>query len=260
MGERTSYAPGTFSWVDLATTDVDAARGFYGALFGWESEDLPAGEDATYTMLRKDGHDVAAMYAMRSDQRAAGVPPHWLSYVTVADVDDVAARAAELGGTVLAEPFDVLDAGRMAPIADPHGAQLALWQPGRNIGAKLVNEPGSLCWNDLFTPAPEEAGGFYGALFGWTIERIEGAEPAYYTIRNAAASNGGVMQAPPDQPGAPFWNAYFAIEDTDGAVATTEAAGGRVLMGPLDVPAGRIAVVMDPQGAAFSLFQGELDP
>ena len=207
MGERTSYAPGTFSWVDLATTDVESARGFYGTLFGWESEDLPAGEEGSYTMLRKDRHDVAAMYPMRADQQAAGVPPHWLSYVTVADVDDVADRAAELGGTVLAEPFDVLDAGRMAPIADPQGAQLALWQPGRNIGATLVNAPGSLCWNDLFTPAPEEAGGFYGALFGWTIERIEGAEPAYYTIRNGAASYGGVMQAPPDQPGAPFWNA-----------------------------------------------------
>src|SRR3954452_1606094 len=102
MGERTSYAPGTFSWVDLATTDVEAARGFYGALFGWESEDVPAGENATYTMLRKDGLDVAAMYAMREDQQAAGVPPHWLSYVTVADVDATAARAAELGGTVLA--------------------------------------------------------------------------------------------------------------------------------------------------------------
>src|ERR671928_171380 len=202
MGERTSYAPGTFSWVDLATTDVEAARSFYRTLFGWQTVDVPAGEGATYVMLRKNGQDVAAMYAMREEQQAAGVPPHWLSYVTVADVDAAAARAAELGGTVLAEPFDVLDAGRMAPIADPQGAQLALWQPRRNIGAKLVNEPGALCWNDLFTPAPEEAGGFYGALFGWTIERIEGAEPAYYTIRNGEASNGGVMQAPPGQPGA----------------------------------------------------------
>src|SRR5215204_95028 len=137
MGERTSHAPGTFSWAELATSDAEGAKSFYTSLFGWTYDDRPAGEGMIYSMANRDGRSVAALFG--SDG-----PPHWNCYVTVASVDDAAARAGELGGDVLAEPFDVMDVGRMAVIADPIGAALCLWEPGTNIGAALVNAPGAL--------------------------------------------------------------------------------------------------------------------
>src|SRR3954452_22960245 len=144
MGERTSYAPGTFSWVDLSTTDVEGAKTFYAGLFGWEPQDMPAGEDATYTMFARDGRHVAGMWALDDEQREQGVPPFWLSYVTVEDVDATAARAAELGGRVLAGPFEVLDAGRMAVLQDVQGGVLAVWRARRHVGAGVVNVHGAL--------------------------------------------------------------------------------------------------------------------
>src|SRR5262245_27148514 len=141
MGERTSYAPGTFSWVDLSTNDQDGAKAFYTTLFGWDYEDNPVGEGMVYSMARVRGHNVAAIYT-------GDGPPHWNCYVTVQSADATAQRSQELGGTVLAEPFDVMDAGRMATLQDPQGAVLCVWQPGRNIGATLVNELGALTWND----------------------------------------------------------------------------------------------------------------
>src|SRR5918995_409715 len=140
MGERTSYAPGTFSWAELATSDADGAKSFYTTLFGWTYDDRPAGEGMIYSMANR--------------------------YVTVASADEATARAGELGGKVLAEPFDVLDVGRMSVIADPTGAALCLWEPRATIGAELVNAPGAMAWNDLVTPDPEGAAAYYTGLFG----------------------------------------------------------------------------------------------
>ena len=181
MGERESYAPGTFCWVDLGTTDAAGAKAFYGRVFGWEGEDMPVGDGATYTMLRLGGRDVAAVYEQGEDERAAGIPPHWSSYISVVDVDETAARVEGLGGKLLAEPFDVLDSGRMAVVQDPTGALVSLWQPGRHVGARLVNDPGSLTWNDLATPDPDAAAAFYTALLGWEVQQ---QAPVYSTITN----------------------------------------------------------------------------
>ncbi len=257
MGERTSYPPGTFSWVDLATTDAVAAKAFYGGLFGWEGEDMPAGDAGTYTMLRKGGREVAGLYELGAEMRDRGVPPpHWTSYVTVADVDASAARAEELGGTVVAGPFDVMEAGRMASLQDPLGAVIALWQPGRHPGAGIVNEPGALSWNDLMTPDPEASRRFYSELFGWRIEEAPGSGGYYWSIDNGEAANGSLL---PLDGVAPAWNAYFASDDLDASIATVTDAGGAVLMAR-EVPAGRSGAVRDPEGAAFSLFEGQLDP
>src|SRR5690348_17029020 len=136
MGERTSYAPGTFSWAELATSDAEGAKGFYTRVFGWDYDDRPMGEGQVYSMAKRDGGTVAALFA--SDQ-----PPHWNCYVTVASADDAAARASELGANVVAEPFDVMDVGRMSVIADPQGAMLCLWEPRGNPGAGRVNQPGA---------------------------------------------------------------------------------------------------------------------
>ena len=129
MGERTSYPPGTFSWAELVTSDADAAKSFYTLLFGWDYDDQPTGPDGPmYSMAQRDGHSVAALFADDSQ------PPHWNCYVTVASVDESAARASELGASLAAEPFDVMDVGRMAVIIDNVGAALCLWEARSNIG------------------------------------------------------------------------------------------------------------------------------
>ena len=260
MGERTRYEPGTFSWVDLSTTDPDAAKAFYGGLFGWEAHDMPAGAAGTYTMLRLDGDDVAALSAQSEQERSLGLPPHWNSYVTVEDVDASAARAQALGATVLAGPFDVLRAGRMAVVRDPTGAVLSLWQPGEHIGARRVNDLGCLCWNDLMTDDTRAAAEFYTALFGWAVETFSGGEATYTIWKVGDRSNGGMLELTEQHGGAPpHWLPYFTVESCDAFTQTVEASGGAGLAGPMDVPVGRIAAAQDPQGAAFAVFEGQTD-
>jgi len=261
MGKRERYEPGTFCWVDLETTDPAGAKAFYGELFGWEAEDMPVGESGTYTVLRLDGDEVCALYELSAERREQGIPPHWFSHVSVEDADAAAARARELGGTVYGEVFDVLDAGRIAIIQDPTGAMLAAWQPRAHIGARRVNDPGCLSWNELQTRDPEAAAAFYSGLFGWETEPIEeDGKLVYVVIKNAGSSNGGIMPMTEQHGDAPSsWLAYFTVLSCDGAVARVRELGGDVLAGPLDVGAGRIAVVSDPQGAVFALFEGETD-
>ena len=254
MAERTSYAPGTFSWAELATSDADGAKRFYFALFGWDYKDNPVGDGQVYSMARRDGRSVAALFA--SDQ-----PPHWNCYVTVESADRAAARAGELGATVVAEAFDVLDVGRMAVIADPVGAALSLWEPRATIGAELVNSPGAMTWNDLLTPDPAASAEFYGALLGWTTEEIPGAG-GYRVIRNGERANGGMMPLDPERMGAeagPNWMPYFGHEDMERVVAEVPRLGGQVLNGPMRLPAGSIAVLADPQGAGFAAWSGRYD-
>jgi uncharacterized protein len=258
MGERTSHAPGTFSWTDLTTPDQDAAKSFYTDLFGWDADDRPVSEGVTYSMMSIGGKSVAAISPQMEDQR--GMPPFWMSYVTVADADAVAARAGDLGGTVMAGPFDVFEAGRMAVIQDPQGAFFAVWQPGENIGAELVNSPGALTLNQLNTSDPEAGGRFYSDLFGWDVSALEGVDQAYWQILNRGTVNGGMMDLPPDGQAPPHWLVYFATDDLDGTVARIGELGGKTVVEPMPVPAGRIAVVQDPQGAYFALWEGQLDP
>jgi predicted enzyme related to lactoylglutathione lyase len=262
MGTRTEYSPGTFCWVELATTDSNRAKSFYTELLGCEAEDRPAGEGVTYTTLRRDGDNLGGLMEQQAAQREAGVPPNWASYVSVEDVDATAARAAELGGTVHAQPFDVMELGRMAVIQDPTGAIFGTWQPKENIGAQRVNEPGCWCWNELQTHDPEAAKAFYGELFGWSFEPIDtGGGPEMSQVKNAADWRIANMTRTGDQQGdvPPHWLVYFAFESCDDAVAKTGERGGGILFGPLDIPVGRFAVLRDPQGAAFGVLSGQLD-
>jgi predicted enzyme related to lactoylglutathione lyase len=165
MVEKTRHEPGSFCWVELATNDAAAAKSFYTSLFGWSVDEHPMGDGATYTMLQKNGKAAGALYPLGPQQK--GVPPHWNSYVCVESADDAAARAKDLGARVVMEPFDVMDYGRMAVVQDPTGAILSLWQPGAHVGARVINEPGSFCWNELYTRDPKKAADFYSALFGW---------------------------------------------------------------------------------------------
>jgi predicted enzyme related to lactoylglutathione lyase len=259
MGARAGYTPGTFSWTDLTTTDQEAAKAFYGGLFGWVAEDLPVGDDAYYSMQRKDGRDVAAISPQPEPQRDAGVPPAWNSYVTVENADAIVDRALELGATVPVPPFDVMEAGRMAAIQDPQGAYLLIWQPNQHLGAQLVNEPGALSWNELASPDLDASSVFYAALFDWTFEPFESSPEPYLTIKNGDIVNGGVRTL--NSPGPPpHWLVYFAVDDLDASLAKVSELGGTTHAGPIDIGIARIAVVADPQGAMFALYDGRLDP
>lgn len=252
MAERTSYAPGTFSWAELLTSDAEAAKAFYTRVFAWEYHDSPVGDGAVYSTALRDGKAVAALYACPE-------PPHWTCYVTVESIDASAARAAELGATVATAPFDVLDVGRSATIVDPVGAPLLLWEPRAHIGASLVNAPGALTWNDLITPDPAASARFYADLFGWAADEVPGAG-GYRVIRNGEQTNGGIMPLRPEMGSAPpSWMPYFGHEDVDALVAEIDGFGGTVFNGPMRMPQGSIAVVGDPQGAVFAVWTGEYD-
>ncbi len=251
MSQRTSYKPGTFSWADLATSDVDAAQEFYGALHGWEFDPLPIPDGGVYVMARKNGKNVAAL---AEDTRQ---PPHWNNYVTVESADDAARRAEELGGSVVAPAFDVMDAGRMAVVQDPTGGILCVWEPRENIGAYLVNEPGAMTWNDLTTPDPDAAARFYGELFGWRTEEMPDSG-GYRVIFNGERSNGGMLPPPADGI-PPNWMPYFGTEDVEQAIPRVKELGGQVMFGPQPVPNGAFIVIADPQGAICALWSGVYD-
>jgi uncharacterized protein len=189
MTERTHYAPGAFCWVGLATSDPASATPFYSSLFGWQPEELPADEGGMYTVLRLAGRDVAILYRQTPQARAAGVAPHWTSFISVEDADATARRAGELGGAaVFREAFDVADAGRVAAIRDPSGAMASLWQPRSRIGAEVVGDVGAVAWIELATTDVDRAASFYGELLGWEYETDDGG---YVTIKVAGARNGG---------------------------------------------------------------------
>lgn len=256
MSERTSYEPGTPCWIDLGTPDQDAAAEFYGALFGWSVEE---GEDAEAT----GGYRVATL----RDKAVGGVmklmeegqPPAWSTYICVSDADATAAKAKEAGGSVMFEPMDVLDYGRMAFIVDPTGAVLGLWQPGKNIGAGLVSETGAMNWNELNTRDVPAAKAFYADVFGWTYEDSEFEGTGTYTAINLGEQTvGGILditdRAPAEVPA--HWLVYFAVEDADATVETAKRNGAEIPAGPFDIAeVGRIAVVKDPWGAWFAVIQ-----
>jgi uncharacterized protein len=256
MGQRTHYTPGTFSWTDLTTPDRDAAETFYGDLFGWEAEDVPVGDRMVYSMMKLDGRHVAAISTQPQQQRDAGVPPAWNSYITVESADAALERARHLGANVHAEALDVMDSGRMGVIQDPQGAFFLVWEPRSHPGAAVVNKPGALTWNELVTPDMDASAGFYSELFGWTTKPMEGSGMPYLIIENAAGHvNGGIRAATKSEP--TYWLVYFGCEDADTALAKVAELGGGKIMGPIDMGPGQIAIAMDQRGAVFALWAGE---
>jgi predicted enzyme related to lactoylglutathione lyase len=250
MPERKEYAPGTPSWIDLQTTDPNAAKQFYGELFGWTYDDqaIPESDGAVYSMAQLKGHDVAAIASMPPGP--AGIPPHWNTYITVSDADDAVAIAEKAGGTVMMPAFDVMDAGRMAVIADPTGAIFNVWQAKNHIGAGLVNEPGTLSWNELMDADLPKAAEFYKKLFGWEANVMGD----YTEFKLNGQSVGGAMKPP--MPGIPnVWGVYITVADTDATVAQAKSLGGAVFQEPMDIEPGRLAVLADPQGAMFNVIK-----
>jgi predicted enzyme related to lactoylglutathione lyase len=246
MGEVASYPVGTFSWVDLGTTDVDGAKAFYGGLFGWQIEDLTSSQGA-YTMCRLEGRDVAGIHQHAPDDGTG-----WDSSISVEDADRATARARELGATVLKEPVDMPGAGRKAVLRDPSGAVVSLWQPQGHDGAGLVNEVGTWTWNELVTPDLAAAKAFYAELFGWGTQDIPGSFPRTSFSLGDLLVGGGHAPAPQEGPAA-RWTISFRVADADQSAARAEELGGSVLLPPMDIPVGRFAIVADPAGASFTV-------
>jgi uncharacterized protein len=179
--------------------------------------------------------------------------------VSVEDADASAARAADLGGRVVMGPFDVRDAARIAVIEDPEGATFVLWEPREMAGAGLVNDPGALCMNQLNTTDPGAAQSFYSGLFGWDFQAVS-EEPPFWSIQNDGVLNGGMMPIPDGSPAPPHWLVYFATRSLDASARLLGDLGGRVIVPATAVPSGRFLVGTDPRGAAFALFEGDVDP
>jgi len=259
MAEFTAHASGTFSWPELSTSDQKAGVAFYRALFGWDLNDIPMGPDGTYSMFLMRGKEVAAAAGQRPEERAQGVPSNWNSYVTVANVDETVKKAQSLGAKVFAPPFDVMDAGRMAVLQDPTGAVFQVWQAGKSIGAKILNEPGALCWTELTTTDTAAAEKFYTQLFGWVPKHSAPSSVMEYTEFSVGGTPSiGMMAKPKDMPAhiPSYWMPYFQVADLDASVAKAKEIGARVMVPPQEIPnTGRFAIVSDPQGAVFALFR-----
>jgi hypothetical protein len=246
-----AWPEGTPCWVDLAVDDVGQAIEFYSALFGWAAE-VGGPETGGYAMCTVDGHRVAGIGPKTSPDR----PAQWTSYLAADDVDKTAGRIAEAAGHVLAEPFDVLDHGRMALAADPLGATFGVWQAGGRLGTELVNAPSALVWNEQVSGDLESAKRFYATVFGYTYDDIEVGPYAMVKVDDRIVGGLGVL-GPEAPAGAPsHWRAYFEVAETDAAVARVAELGGRVLYPPTDTPYGRLASAADDQGALFFVIQG----
>jgi predicted enzyme related to lactoylglutathione lyase len=247
------YAPGTPSWVDVSTPDVEASVHFYCELMHWTAtEAVP--ETGGYRRFQQDGADVAGAMP----QTEPGQPTFWATYVSVADAEQTAARVAEAGGTTIVAPMDVMDLGRMAIFADPTGAVFGIWQPGTFAGAGIVNEPNSLCWNEVRTRDPERAQAFYTSVFDWTAGAPPFDASGYVMWEVDGRGVGGMMPMseeffPADVP--PHLSVSFAVADCDATVARAAELGATVVGPPVDMPIGRFAALIDPQGAAFTIMQ-----
>jgi uncharacterized protein len=256
MANIDKHAPGSFCWVELGTTDQNAAKKFYTQLFGWTVTDYPMGPGQAYSIFRLNGRDAGAGYTLDKEKLARGVPVHWLLYIAVASADEAAKKAAQAGATVVMPPFDVMDAGRMAVIQDPTGAAFALWQPNRNQGIGVQGEPSALCWADLSTSDPDRAKKFYSDLFGWQITTTPNDPSGYLHIKNGEHFIGGIPPAHTDPKTPPHWLIYFMVADVAATAAKAAQLGAKTLMPPQDMAGvGTWAILADPQGAVFAVFK-----
>ena len=243
------WPEGTPAWVDLMVPDRHVAQAFYGPLLGWEfDEGRP--ETGYYSMARRGGRAAAGVGELMPGSRAG-----WTTYLAVDDVDATAKRVTAAGGTLLVEPMDVMDLGRMAVLADPTGGIVGLWQSGLHTGADVVNEPGAQIFNELMTRDFAAAKKFYGAVFPYTFGDISGPGFTYATLDLDGRPVGGIgelgAKTPADEQ--PAWSTYFAVSDTDAATARAVELGGQVVSPPADSPYGRLSVLRGPSGETFAL-------
>jgi len=252
MPEASSYRTGEPCWADVTTPDVDAAARFYSEIFGWDVFKIPDPEAGGYTMFSRNNRNVAAATPPMDE----GMPPHWTVYLAAEDVDDIAGRIRDAGGTVMMEPFDVFDSGRMTVASDPTGAIFGVWQAGTHVGSQLRGEPGTLNWAEVQTRDRSAALPFYESVFGYAVDTMEvpgGGE--YVLLKVDERPVAGLIEISPDWGDVPSnWSVVFEVEDCDAAVAKVRELGGSVLQEPRTMEGvGRFAAVADPWGAVFQV-------
>jgi len=256
MTKITEYLPNSFCWVELNTSNADSAKQFYTKLFGWTAHDNPVGPDMVYTMLQLDGQNVAALYQQNTQQQAQDMSPDWLVYISVADIEATVAKTIALGGSVLAGPAEVMDAGWMAHLQDPEGTMFAIWQPKAHIGAQVITEPGSMCWHELATRDHKNISQFYADLFSWGTKVEETDVTIYTTFLSGETMVGGMLQMTAEWDGLPsHWTTYFAVEDCDACAKRAKQLGGTVAVPPTDIGVGRFAVIQDLEGGTFCIIK-----
>ncbi|MGK4582328.1 VOC family protein [Kitasatospora sp. HPMI-4] len=257
MSEVTEkYAPGTPCWVDLMAPDQQAALDVYRDLFGWQGEIGPP-EFGGYAMCLLNGKPVCGIGPAMAPPGQPAPPTVWTTYLSTDDADAAQAAITANGGTVMVPVMDVGTVGRMLIASDPTGAVFGVWQPLDFFGAQVVNEPGALTWNELHTGDPAKAKTFYKAVFGADIEPMSMAEAGdYHVLKVGGRPVGGVANLANAPAGMPaHWLTYFAVDDTDSTVDALVKRNGNVLVPPFDMPAGRMSVVADPQGAVFAVIK-----
>lgn len=256
MTDIDKFTPGSFCWVELATSEQDAAKNFYSSLFGWQVNDMPMPE-GVYSMFQLQGRNAGAAYTLKKEQAAAGVPPHWGLYMAVANTDQSAKKAIDLGGKLLMQPFDVFDIGRMAVVQDPTGAAFCIWQEKRAKAESIAGVEGTLCWADLMTRDTARAEKFYSGLLGWTFGKDEKDPSGYTHIKNGEEFIGGMPPSSHLQGNIPpHWIPYFLVNNCDATIAKAKSQGAKTCVPATNLEnVGRFAVLSDPQGAAFAIFQ-----
>jgi uncharacterized protein len=250
MPEFTEYAAGTPCWVDVTSPELDRSVAFYTELFGWTADRDPRPEAGGYTMFAKDGKLVAA----GSPPQQEGMPSIWSTYLASDDADATAAAIREAGGTLLTEPFDVFESGRMVVAQDPTGAAFGVWQAGEHHGAQLANEPGSFTWNECQTSDPAAAAEFYRSVFGYGVDEWDMGQGEPYRVLKVGEKGVAGLSKIQAEGAPPNWATVFAVADADASVAHAQELGATLLVPPTDLPdIGRFAVLRDPVGAVFQV-------
>jgi predicted enzyme related to lactoylglutathione lyase len=256
MATVDTHTPGSFCWIELGTTDQNAAKQFYGPLLGWTAEDFPMGPSSFYTMFSLAGRNTAGCYSLTHDMTEHGLPPHWLLYIAVANADESAAKITRSGGSIMKAPFDLMEFGRMSVCQDPTGAIFALWQPKMHKGSGIEGVPGTLTWADLITNDQARAVKFYSEVFGWQADSGKD-NSGYQHIKNGDKHIGGIPPAGPQTAAMPpHWLLYFLTENCDASTAKAKETGAKIVSAPETMEGvGRWSIITDPQGATFALFQ-----
>ena len=249
---------GTFAWYDLMTPDPAASKKFYTSVAGWGTQPF----DKQYEMWTASGQPIGGIAPINAEQRAAGIPPHWLAYVNVDDVDASANKVRSLGGNVMHGPEDIPNVGRYAIIQDPQGAVLAIFRSSNQMmGWDGTPSVGKITWHELMAVDGHRALEFYRQLFGWQLIEEADMGPAgkYLEYGKNGKMYGGIFNRRPEHGGMqPNWTFYINVRDLDKAVAATKKGGGAIVMGPMEVPGGdTVAIAKDPQGAMFALHKSK---
>ena len=242
-------------WIDLASSDPAASHDFYANLFGWQIQVSPDPQYGGYAQAMIGGEDVAGI----GPKMMPEAPTAWSVYIWTPDAEALAQKVQAAGGKVIAPPMQVGEQGKMAVFQDPSGAYISAWQPAMMEGGLTDGRPGTLGWAELNSRGVDAAVAFYQTIFGWSTKTSPMGEglPPYVEFLAGGESVAGAAEMNPMVPAQvpSHWLVYFAVDDVDASFKKAIAGGAGAMTAPRDFPGGRLAIVTDPQGAAFGLLK-----